>query len=158
MKLYELGNNYQRVIDLAATTEAETLNDTLDAIKESIDMKAENIAKVIKTLEAEEAGLDTEIKRMATRKTTISNGIKGLKYYLQTELEKIGTDKIEGQHFTIAIQKNNPSARIEDESKLVDYLVEQPKKIDKKALLVDLKAGIEVDGAELYQGRSLRIR
>ncbi|WAO22054.1 siphovirus Gp157 family protein [Paenilisteria newyorkensis] len=158
MKLYELGNNYQRVVDLAATTEAETLKDTLDAIKESIDIKAENIAKVIKTLEAEEAGLDTEIKRMTARKTTITNGIKGLKYYLQTELEKIGTDKIEGQHFTIAIQKNNPSARIEDESKLIAYLVEQPKKLDKKALLVDLKAGIEVEGAELYQGRSLRIR
>ncbi|KGL46224.1 hypothetical protein EP56_02140 [Listeriaceae bacterium FSL A5-0209] len=158
MKLYELGNNYQRVIDLAATTEAETLKDTLDAIKESIDLKAENIAKVIKTLEAEEVGLDTEIKRMTSRKTTIANGIKGLKFYLQRELEKIGTDKIEGQHFTIAIQKNNPSARIEDESKLIAYLVEQPKKLDKKALLVDLKAGVEVEGAELYQGRSLRIR
>ncbi|MBC2370555.1 siphovirus Gp157 family protein [Listeria booriae] len=158
MRLYELANNYQRVVDLAATTEAETLNDTLDSIKESINIKAENIAKVIKTLEAEEAGLKAEIDRMTGRKSTIENNIKGLKYYLQSKLEKIGIDKVEGQHFTIAIQKNNPSARIEDESKLIAYLVEQPKKLDKKALLVDLKAGIEVEGAELYQGRSLRIR
>ncbi|MBC6134299.1 siphovirus Gp157 family protein [Listeria booriae] len=158
MRLYELANNYQRVLDLAGQTEAETLKDTLDAIKESIDIKAENLGKVIKSLEAEVAGFDVEMKRMSDRKSTIKNNIDGLKRYLQTELEKIGTDKIKGQHLTIAIQNNPPSARVDDESKLTSYLVEQPKKLDKKALLVDLKAGIEVDGAELYQGRSLRIR
>ncbi|KGL43081.1 hypothetical protein EP56_08435 [Listeriaceae bacterium FSL A5-0209] len=157
MKLYELTERYKNVLDIAEQLEAETLKDTLDAITESIEIKAENTAKVIKTLEAEIAGLEVEIKRMSDRKSAMKNNIDGMKRYLKDELEKVGTDKVTGQHLTIRIQNNPKSVRVEDESKLGAYLVEQPKKLDKKALLADLKAGKEVDGAEIQQGRSLRI-
>lgn len=157
MKLYELTERYKNVLDIAEQLDAETLKDTLEAIKESIEVKAENTAKVIKTLEAEIAGLETEIKRMSDRKSTLKNNIDGMKRFLKDELEKVGTDKVKGQHLTIRIQNKPQGVRVEDESKLSDYLVEQPKKLDKKALLADLKAGKEVDGAEIQQGRSLRI-
>ena len=54
----------------------------------------------------------------------------------------------------VAIQNNPPSVRVTDESKLIGYLVEQPKKLDKKAIMTDLKAGREVSGAELQHSRS----
>ncbi|MBC6150080.1 siphovirus Gp157 family protein [Listeria booriae] len=157
MKLYELTQSYQNVLDIAEQLEAETLKDTLDAITEGFEIKAENTAKVIKTLEAEVAGLDAEIKRMSERRSAIKNNIDGMKRYLKEELEKIGVDKVKGQHLTVRIQNNPQSVRVDDESKLIGYLIEQPKKLDKKTLLADLKDGKKVEGAEIQQGRSLRI-
>ncbi|EAE6446445.1 siphovirus Gp157 family protein [Listeria monocytogenes] len=157
MKLYELTESYQNVLDIAEQLEAETLKDTLDAITESIEVKAENTAKVIKTVNAEIEALDTEIKRMSSRKSTLKNNIESMKRYLKEELEKVGLDKVKGQHLTIRIQNNPQGVLVEDESKLGAYLVEQPKKLDRKAILADLKDGKEIDGAEIQQGRSLRI-
>ncbi|EOU3548666.1 siphovirus Gp157 family protein [Listeria monocytogenes] len=157
MKLYELTESYQNVLDIAEQLEAETLKDTLDAITESIEVKAENTAKVIKTVNAEIEALDTEIKRMSSRKSTLKNNVESMKRYLKEELEKVGLDKVKGQHLTIRIQNNPQGVLVEDESKLGAYLVEQPKKLDRKAILADLKDGKEIDGAEIQQGRSLRI-
>ncbi|EAG6952144.1 siphovirus Gp157 family protein [Listeria monocytogenes] len=157
MKLYELTESYQNVLDIAEQLEAETLKDTLDAITESIEVKAENTAKVIKTVNAEIEVLDTEIKRMSSRKSTLKNNVESMKRYLKEELEKVGLDKVKGQHLTIRIQNNPQGVLVEDESKLGAYLVEQPKKLDRKAILADLKDGKEIDGAEIQQGRSLRI-
>ncbi|EPR7327062.1 siphovirus Gp157 family protein [Listeria innocua] len=157
MKLYELTESYQNVLDIAEQLEAETLKDTLDAITESIEVKAENTAKVIKTVNAEIEALDTEIKRMSSRKSTLKNNVESMKHYLKEELEKVGLDKVKGQHLTIRIQNNPQGVLVEDESKLGAYLVEQPKKLDRKAILADLKDGKEIDGAEIQQGRSLRI-
>ncbi|MBC2052554.1 siphovirus Gp157 family protein [Listeria welshimeri] len=157
MKLYELTESYQNVLDIVEQLEAETLKDTLDAITESIEVKAENTAKVIKTVNAEIEALDTEIKRMSSRKSTLKNNVESMKRYLKEELEKVGLDKVKGQHLTIRIQNNPQGVLVEDESKLGAYLVEQPKKLDRKAILADLKDGKEIDGAEIQQGRSLRI-
>lgn len=157
MKLYELTESYQNVLDIAEQLEAETLKDTLDAITESIEVKAENTAKVIKTVNAEIEALDTEIKRMSSRKSTLKNNVESMKRYLKEELEKVELDKVKGQHLTIRIQNNPQGVLVEDESKLGAYLVEQPKKLDRKAILADLKDGKEIDGAEIQQGRSLRI-
>lgn len=46
------------------------------------------------------------------------------------------------------------------DAKLIDkkYLIEQEPKIDKKAILADLKNDVEVKGCEIHQGESLRIK
>ncbi|HEM2327093.1 TPA: siphovirus Gp157 family protein, partial [Listeria monocytogenes] len=44
------------------------------------------------------------------------------------------------------------------ESKLLNYLIEQPKKLDKTKLGDDLKKGIEVPGAKIIQTERLQIR
>ena len=156
MNLYTLTDNYLRVLELAEN--GDDLTDTLEALEDAIEDKAENTAKVIKQLEANASMLDNEINRLTERKKASDNNAKRLKVYLQEQLEKVGTDKIKGEIFTVAIQNNPPSVRVTDESKLIGYLVEQPKKLDKKAIMTDLKAGREVSGAELQHSRSLRIR
>ena len=157
MNLYELTNNYLKVLEMAENDE-EGLKDTLDSLDDAIGVKTENIAAVIKQLEANAEMLANEAKRLSERKTTVENNVRNLKSYLQEQLEKCGKSKIKGEIFTVAIQNNPPSVRVTDESKLIGYLVEQPKKLDKKAIMTDLKAGREVSGAELQHSRSLRIR
>lgn len=158
MNLYKLTQNYQNVLDIAEQLDAETLKDTLDSIDEAINIKVENTAYVVKQLDANVATIDTEIKRLQAMKSAQSNNAKNLKFYIQESMEKVGLDKVQGKTIKVAIQNNPQSVRVENEEALKEYLVEQAPKLDKKALLNDLKNGVEVHGAELQQTRSIRIR
>lgn len=159
MKLYELTENYSQVLELAEQLDAETLRDTLDSIDEAIEIKIENTAKVVRSLEGNVDAIDNEIKRLTDKKSTLNNNIKGIKSYMQESMEQVGKEKVKGHLFNIGIQNNPQSVNVVDEKKIkMDYFVEQPSKLDKKRLLADLKEGKEVEGAELQQTRSLRIR
>lgn len=130
----------------------------MESIEDVIEDKLNSTAIIIKTLEAEAAALKTERDRLAKREKALTNNAKRLKDYAQDALIATGRDKIKGATFTLRMQNNPPSANILD-NKLIPghYLIEQEPAIDKRALLDDLKEGIAVDGAELRQGRSLRI-
>lgn len=159
MKLYELTGNYNQVLELAEQLDAETLKDTLDSIDEAIEIKVENTAKVVRSLEGNVDAIDSEIKRLSAKKSTLNNNIKGIKTYMQESMEQVGKEKIKGQLFNIGIQNNPQSVNVTDEKKInLDYFIEQPLKLDKKLLLADLKEGKEIEGAEIQQTRSLRIR
>jgi len=158
MNLYKLTQNYQNVVEIAEQLDAETLKDTLDSIDEAINVKVENTAYVIKTLEANVAAIDTEIKRLQAMKSAQTNNVKNLKLYIQESMEKVGLDNVQGKLIKVAIQNNPQSVRVDNEEALKEYMVEQPKKLDKRSLLEDLKQGVEVYGAELQQTRSLRIK
>ena len=157
MNLYTLTDNYLRVLELAEN--GDDLNDTLETLEDAIEDKAENTAKVIKQLEANADMLANEIKRLSERKTAIENNAKRLKVYLQEQLEKVGTDKIKGEIFTVAIQNNPQIVEVLDESKIpAAYFIEQAPKLDRKELLAHLKAGETIPGVVVKQSRSLRIR
>ena len=158
MNLFKLSQNYMQVIHMAEELDEETLKDTLDSINESIELKVENTAYVIKTLEANSKAYKDEMDRMAKSKKTIDNNIKNLKLYMQQAMEQTGMNKIEGKLIKVSIQNNPPSVYVTQEESLKEYMVEQPKKLDKRALLDDLKQGVVVAGAELQQTRSVRIK
>jgi len=50
MKLYELAQNYARLMEMADDMESDALVDTLEALQDEIEEKAENIAKFIRNL------------------------------------------------------------------------------------------------------------
>lgn len=135
--LYELTDNYQHVLEIAEQLDEETLKDTLDSLDDAIDSKAENSAKVIRELEGNINALTSEIQRLNERKTALNNNVRFLKEYLQNEMEKVGKDKIKSDLFTVGIQNNPPSVRVEDERKIPrDYFNEQEPKLDKTRLKV----------------------
>lgn len=159
MNLFELTQNYQNVLEIAEQLDAETLKDTLDSIDEAINVKVENTAYVIKTLDANVAAIDTEIKRLQAMKSAQTNNAKNLKLYIQESMEKVGLDKVEGKLIKVAIQNNKQSVNVLDEKKIpLDFFVEQEPKLDKATLLESLKEGKEIEGAEINQTRSIRIR
>lgn len=159
MKLFELTQSYQQVLEIAEQLDAETLKDTLDSINDAVEQKVENTAFVVKQLEANISVIDDEIKRLQAMKGTQTNNIKSLKLYLQESMEKVGLDKVQGKLIKIAIQNNPQSVEVLNENVIPkNYFVEQKPKLDKKALLADLKGGVQVEGVEIKQSRSLRIR
>lgn len=158
MKLYELTSSYQQVLEIAEQLDAETLKDTLDAIEDAIEKKVENTAFVIKSLEGNIRLIDEEIKRLQAMKVTQQNNGKSLKLYIQEAMEQVGLDKVQGELIKVTIQNNPPSVRLDEDFSNNEYLVEVAPKIDKKAILADLKQGKAIQGAEIVQGRSVRIR
>lgn len=68
MKLYELTQAYNQVLEMAEDLDTETLQDTLDSIREPIKEKAENIIKMVKSMDAEADGLAKEAERLTKRK------------------------------------------------------------------------------------------
>lgn len=158
MNLFQLTQSYQEVLSLAEQLDEGTLKDTLDSINEAIDVKVENTAYVIKTLEANIAVIAIEEKRLAAMKSAQMNNVKSLKTYIQDSMELVGLDKVQGKTIKVSVQNNPQSVHVSNEEALTTYLVEQSPKLDKKSLLADLKSGMEIDGAELQQTRSIRIK
>lgn len=157
MNLYELSQNYLAVQDM--DLEPETLKDTLDSIEEAIEVKAENIAKWIRNLEADKKAFEEEEKRFKEKKQAADNRIKSLKLYLEDNMRLTGKTKFKAGFFSFAIQNNPPSVEVFDEALIPkQFLIEQPVKIDRAGIKELLKAGEEVPGAELKHSSGLRIR
>ena len=157
MNLYELSQNYLAVQDM--DLEPETLKDTLDSIAETFEDKAENIAKLIRNLEADKKAFDEEEKRFKDKKQTADNRIKSLKLYLEDNMRLTGKTKFKTGVFSFAIQNNPPSVEVFDEALIPkQFLIAQPVKIDRAGIKELLKAGEEVPGAELKHSSGLRIR
>lgn len=159
MNLYELSNSYQAILSMQEDLDEDLFLDTLSSIEEPLNEKVENIAKFIRNLEAEKTMFKEESQRLAEKATSRENKIKSLKRYLQDSLEAAGLDKVKGQLFTVAIQNSPMSLNVVDERKIkLDYFEEQKPKLNRKLLLDALKSGAEVEGAEIKQGRHIRIR
>lgn len=160
-KLYELTQNYNNLLELMDDPEipAEMLTGALNSIEEEITVKAENIAKLIKSLEVDAIGIREEEIRLQNRRRATENKIAGLKAYLDEAMRATGTDKIKGNIFTIGYQKNPPSVEILNGKAIPGkYLIPQEATINKKMILAELKEGQTIPGTAIKQGTSLRIR
>ncbi|ACO85375.1 siphovirus Gp157 family protein [Clostridium botulinum] len=159
-KLYELTQNYNNLLDLVDNPEVakEVLEESLNQIHEEIDIKLENVAKVIKSIEVDAKGLKEEEKRLADRRKSLENRIVNLKEYAENSMRVTGITKIKGKVFTLGIQKNVPSVEITEEEMIPEEYFITEKKLVKKDILAALKEGKEVPGAAIKQTESLRIR
>lgn len=160
MKLYELTQNYQNILNLMDNEELETsaLVDALKIIEGEFTEKAENICKIIKTIEGENMVLKSEEERLKKRRQKNENTIKSFKQYLEESMKSTGLTKVKGNVFSLGIQNNPPSVQIEDDNIISDDYIIMKQELDKKAMLRALKEGIEIPGATLKQTKSLRIR
>lgn len=158
--LYELKSEYIQLRDMAGDPDIspEALRDTMDAINGELEDKADGYARVIRELEAEEAGLDAEIKRLQARKSAVSGNKGRIKDALESAMRETGKLKFKTALFSFGIQKNPPSVAILSENIPLDYLVVPEPQPDKKRILAELKAGASFDWAELKQTEALRIR
>jgi len=159
MNLYELTDSYLKVLELIEAGE-ENLDDTLESINDTIEVKAENYAKIIRNLEGNVNMLKAEIERLNSRKKSIEGNIDRLKENLKQSMILTGKEKIKTGLFNITVANNPVALNIFDESKIPEnfFTYETIKKMDKAKIKFLLKAGLVIEGAELTQGRGLRIK
>ena len=134
------------------------LNSALENIDDEIETKADNIAKVLRDFDGDIEALKSEEERLAKKRKAIENRQKHLKEYLQNAMLVLDKRKFKTDLFSFNIQKNAPSLKILDESKIPEDYYKIEKKLNKNDLKEAVKNGLFEDAAELIRTESLRIR
>lgn len=158
--LFNLTDNFKQVYDLIAEQgDEQLLNDTLESINDALEDKADGYVSVIKSLESDNKAIDDEIKRLQQRKITNKNGIDRLKESLKASMESTGKTKFKTALNSYNIQNNPPSLNVVEEKHIPsDFWLSQAPKLDKKSLLKHIKENDDIDGVEIKQTQSLRVR
>lgn len=158
MNLYELTGAYLHIQNMIEEG-AEGLEDTLEALNDALEDKAEGYGRVIRNLEAQANALREEEKRLADRRRSIENNIKKLKENLQASMKFMGKTKIKTNLFSFSIAKNPPTVKVIDIRAIpAKYLIPQEPKPDKKGILEAMKNGEDVPGVEIERSEGLRMR
>lgn len=163
MNIYELTAKQQELLDLAESGQfdEEVLQETLNSINETFDIKVEGYIKVINELKYTEEKLQSEIKRLQERTTSVKNNIDRMKEVVTDQMNVADRRKIKTDTFSIWVQNNPQKLVVEDESNIPsEYFEEQKPKLNKKALLDYLKAheDEELEGVEVVQTESVRYK
>lgn len=145
----------------------ETWFKMLVGIEEDFEIKAENIAAYIKSLNAEINDLKDEEKSLKRRRQVKERQSEWLKKYLLSNMQTIGRTKIDRPMVKLSIRNNAESAQFEKERHFIrmcieqgldTYLRYQEPEINKTAVKKALQSGIRLKGAILGRTQSLTIK
>lgn len=159
MTLYELTGQYLELLNMAEEDDSQAVIDTLESIDGEIEEKADNYAKIIRTLEGEAAAIKEEISRLKAKQYATESNMLRIKNSLQDSMIATGKTKFKTTLFSFGIQKNPASVHLKEGVEVPEeFWKHQDPILDKKALSEYLKANGPQEYAELVQTESLRIR
>lgn len=162
-KLYDLTADLLALQEMLESPldDEDVLKDTLEAVQGEYEIKLEAYCKVIKNLEADAEALKTEAKRLTDKRKVLENNIDRLKKAMFDSMKATNTDKVKGQLFTVAIQKNGGKLPVivdVDVSELPDELVKVVESPDLEAIGKLLESGESMYAHYGERGESLRIK
>ena len=157
IKLYEITEAYRDLIDL--DLDEETFQDALASIEGEIAVKAENIAKLMRTMELEENAYKDEIKRLKAHADSLAKKRESLKNYIDSNLQAMGIDKLQAGTFKFSYRKST-AVKVTDEDAVPDVYKNKvtTKTVNKKLLKEILKDGSEIPGVELEEKQNLQMK
>ena len=157
-EINEMIYNIQQLIENGADQEEIQL--LLNA-KEMAEMerstKLESYAMVIKNLESNIKGIDSEVKRLTERKRFMQSNISNLKNNMAETLKTVDGHRLKTEKFTFSFRKST-SVKVEDESVIPPQFIKVERTISRSELAKALKAGEHIEGAALIENQSLSIR
>lgn len=157
--LYEIKDDVLALMEMMEEDPSnEVIEDTLEALKGELSVKAESYCKVIAEFNEREEALERAINDMKAKKEAVEKNIKRLKDALFHAMKETGEEKIRGDIFYLYIKNNAESLDNVPETLPEKYLIPQEPKVDRKALLADIKSGVKVDGVTTKRTQSLMIR
>lgn len=159
--LYKIGDDFRKIMDMEVETEEDcnALNELLGEVQGRFEEKAKRVALYRQEILVTANAISIEEDRLHNRRVALENKANALKDYLAREMELIGQNRIDTDLVTIMFQNNPPSVKVLDEKAIPSvYWTPQEPKLNKKAVLDAIKDGEQVPGAEMVQGKSLRIK
>jgi len=130
----------------------------------NLDIKVNNtfngIIAYIRNKETDCEAISAEIERLQALKKARANKAEYLRGYIKTFMEMNNIKKQEFPTFSLTVAKNPPGVEITNEGLIPDKYKKEEIiiKLDKIAIKADIQAGVAVEGAELTQKTSLRIK
>ena len=149
MKLYELSQRYQQVLDLIETSDEDFTEeqwDILIGIEDAFNGKVENVGKFIKSLQADVEAIKAERQRLAAREKTLGRKADWLKAYLLHALRAAGKPKVKGHVLTVSLRKAPISCEVLDADELPgDFKREVTEvKVDRNGIIAHFKSTGEI--------------
>ena len=158
MNLYEINGKIAQLSEMLSEGEIdeEIYQDTLENLGGAVAV--EEVLKAIRNKQAEAELFEAEADKFTEKKKKAEKAVDSLKKMLLTYLNNTGKKKEQTTLFTVS-KGCSKSANITDESLIpAEYLIEQPAKVDKKAILAALKAGESIQGAEIKESEYITIK
>lgn len=168
MKLYEVANDYLSLMLAIENGEIpeEAVKDTLEAIEGEIEIKADNIACMLKNLDSDIVAIKAEEAKLAERRKAKERMHERIKKYLSYALESLNIDKVETARNKISFRKSE-AAEV-DEAVFLKWATEQAnredliistytEKANKTEIKSLLKSGVEIPGAVLVSRNNIQI-
>lgn len=166
MRLYELANDYLALMQAIDDEEIpeEAIADTLEAIKGDVEVKADNIACLLKNISAECDAIRAEEIRLAERRRAKEKAFDRLKEYLSTILQQMDISKVETARNKITFRKSE-SVEVDEVAFIKwasvnrdDLLTYAEPKANKTEIKKALKDGALVVGATLVTKQNINIK
>lgn len=156
--LYKMTNEFMEIkaqLEEMEGLDPQTIEDTLEAYKGDLVNKAENVAKYIRTLEAQAEMKKAEAKRLTDAAKVDSNKAENLLKYLDVMMTKAELTELTAGIFSIKYKKGSEVVKV-DESKLPSwkerkdlYDVKPIFKLTKPQLKEKLKKGEVIPGVSI---------
>ena len=157
MKLYEIKQDFLRLAEM--DLDEQTMQDTLESLQFELEEKADNIACLIKQVEAEAEAIKTEAKNLTDRAKAKETKVERLTQYLLDTLKAVGTDKIETTRNILQVKKNPVSVVLDEGFNHPGFITTKLTTVPDKSLIKEwLQQGKELDGARLEQRERLVIK
>ncbi len=137
----------------------ENVSDHLELLEGQRNQKIENYLYVINNLEIKLKAKTDEIKRLEALRDVDHSALENIKSWLLMSMKD--GEKHEFDLFKVSRVKGREVVSFTNEKEVPEKYVDwvTSKKVDKRALLADLKTGANIDGAEITTGNpSLRIK
>ncbi|MBX8942470.1 siphovirus Gp157 family protein [Lysinibacillus sp. K60] len=155
--LYELTDQYKMLQNYIEENNAEGFELALSQIIGDIGEKLEGYAMVLKNIESDIAGIKSEEKRLADRRKAMESNLARIKENMADALLTVEGNRVKTEKFTFSFRKST-SVQIENDAAIPPQFIKVEKTISRSELAKALKAGEQIEGAQLVENQSLSIR
>jgi hypothetical protein len=160
---FELAAQYRQLAELLAERQddPQVIADTLESLSGPLDEHLENLAKMVRNIEAADSGVVQTISGLEQRHASLQRAAERGRRMILDLMRGARRESASTALFSLAIRKNPPHIVIDDQSALPSAYLNcpppPPPVPDKKAIAAALKAGEQVPGAHSEQSVRLDI-
>lgn len=161
--LYVLANDYRDAARklMESDLDDQTIADTLEGLAGDVEVKAQNVAMMVRLFESDAAACKQWAADAIQRAKATEARAERLRQYLAGNLEACGIEKVEGPGVSISFRKSS-AVVIDGEDLIPDEFMRKKAppvpEPDKTAISAAIKAGREVPGAHIEQRATLQIK
>jgi ABC-type transporter Mla subunit MlaD len=160
---FELAAQYRQLAELLAERhdDPQVIADTLESLSGPLDEQLENLAKMVRNIEAAESGIAQTIVNLEARHASLQRAAARGRRLIFELMQTAHRERVNTALFSMALKKNPPQVVVDDPNALPDaYLTQHeppPPTPNKKAIASAIKSGVEVPGAHCEQSIRLEI-